>query len=112
MMMFVLLQLFTYTGEFPLPPSSSSRGDRSSPTNSSGSLGSAGSGGKMGNSHGGGGGSKAAVLSDEDLNFIARNTALSRQAVDERYAHFLERHPDGKISKKEFRHMMQVNRLI
>jgi len=58
----------------------------------------------MGNSHGG----SKTVLSDEDLNFIACNTALSRQEVDERYAHFLERHPDGKITKKEFRQMMQV----
>ena len=92
-------QLFTYTGEIPLPPSTGTR----SPTNSSDS---AGSSGKMGNSHGG----SKTVLSDEDLNFIACNTALSRQEVDERYAHFLERHPDGKITKKEFRHMMQVRK--
>ena len=62
----------------------------------------------MGNSQGGG---SKTVLSDEDLNFIARNTALSRQEVDERYAHFLERHPDGKITKKEFRQMMQVRKI-
>ena len=51
---------------------------------------------------------EAKVLNDEDLNYISRNTALSREEVDERYAHFLERHPDGKITKKEFRNMMQV----
>jgi len=51
---------------------------------------------------------EAKVLNDEDFNFISRNTALSREEVDERYTHFLERHPDGKITKKEFRNMMQV----
>ena len=35
--------------------------------------------------------------------------ALCRQEVDERYEHFLQKHPDGKITKKEFRHMMQVS---
>jgi len=48
------------------------------------------------------------VLTDDDLNYLASHTALSREEVDEKYEHFLERHPDGKITKKEFRTMMQV----
>ena len=48
------------------------------------------------------------VLTDDDLNYIASHTAVSREEVDERYSNFLARHPDGKITKKEFRGMMQA----
>ena len=51
--------------------------------------------------------SKKKVLSDEDLDFIARNTSISREKVDEQYENFLEKHPDGKINKRAFRNMMQ-----
>ena len=52
--------------------------------------------------------SKKKVLSDEDLDFIARNTSISREKVDEQYENFLEKHPDGKINKRAFRNMMQA----
>ena len=48
------------------------------------------------------------VLSKEDLDFIANHTAVSRDEVDRKYENFLAKHPDGKITKKEFRNMMQV----
>lgn len=48
------------------------------------------------------------VLTDEDLDFIAQNTAVTRDEVDKQYEHFLSRHPDGKITKRDFRQMMQV----
>ena len=51
--------------------------------------------------------SKKQILSDEDLDFIARNTSISREKVDEQYENFLEKHPDGKINKRAFRNMMQ-----
>jgi len=47
------------------------------------------------------------VLSDEDLDFIANNTAASRDQVDEHYENFLGKHPAGKITKNDFRNMMQ-----
>lgn len=47
------------------------------------------------------------VLSDEDLDFIANNTAASRDQVDEHYENFLGKHPAGKITKTDFRNMMQ-----
>jgi len=48
------------------------------------------------------------VLSDEDLDFIANNTAASRDQVDEQYENFLGKHPAGKITKNDFRNMMQA----
>lgn len=48
------------------------------------------------------------VLTEDDFNYLASHTALSREEVEEKYRHFLERHPDGKITKKAFRQMMQV----
>lgn len=48
------------------------------------------------------------VLSDEDLDFIATHTAVTRDEVDKQYENFLAKHPDGRIRKKEFRAMMQV----
>ena len=48
------------------------------------------------------------VLSDEDLDFIANHTAVSRDEVDIQYQNFLSEHPNGKITRREFRNMMQV----
>lgn len=48
------------------------------------------------------------VLSDEDLDFIANNTAASRDQVDEQYENFLGKHPAGKITKTDFQNMMQA----
>merc|ERR1711983_232556 len=48
------------------------------------------------------------VLSNEDLDFIANHTAISRDEVDRQYENFLAKHPDGKITKRDFRHMMQA----
>ena len=47
-------------------------------------------------------------LSIEDLDFIANHTAITRDEVDQQYENFLTRHPDGKITKRDFRNMMQV----
>ena len=48
------------------------------------------------------------VLSDNDLDFIANHTAVTRDEVDRQYENFLTEHPNGRITKKDFRHMMQV----
>ena len=48
------------------------------------------------------------VLSEEDLDFIANHTAVSRDEVDKNYQNFLSEHPNGKITRREFRNMMQV----
>jgi len=48
------------------------------------------------------------VLSDADLDFIATHTAVSREQVDRQYENFLARHPDGKITKRDFRNMMEA----
>lgn len=48
------------------------------------------------------------VLREEDLDFIANHTAISREQVDQHYDNFLQKHPDGKIHKKEFKMMMQT----
>lgn len=48
------------------------------------------------------------VLTDEDLEFIANHTAITREEVDRQYENFLEKHPDGKIRKKDFQLMMRT----
>lgn len=48
------------------------------------------------------------VLTEEDLEFIAQHTAITREEVDQQYENFLRKHPDGKIRKKDFRNMMQT----
>ena len=52
--------------------------------------------------------SKKPLLSDDDLEYIAKNTSISRGQIDAQYENFLEKHPDGKITKKNFRNMMQA----
>ena len=47
------------------------------------------------------------VLTDEDIDFIARNTAMKREAVEIQYKTFLQKHPDGRISRKSFHVMMK-----
>ena len=46
-------------------------------------------------------------MSEQDLQFIANHTAVSREQVDMQYENFLKDHPDGKITKKDFRKMMK-----
>jgi len=48
------------------------------------------------------------VLSDEDLEFIAKHTAVSRDQIDEQYENFLGKHPNGKITKSDFKTMMHA----
>ena len=52
--------------------------------------------------------SKKRLLSDEDLEYIVKNTSISRGQIDDQYENFLEKHPDGKITKRNFRDMMQA----
>ena len=63
------------------------------------------------------------LLNEEDLNYIARNTAMDKAAVEVRsansttqdninfyqkqYKNFLKKHPDGQISRKSFHAMMK-----
>ena len=48
------------------------------------------------------------VLSQEDLDFIADNTAIARDEIDQHYDNFLSKHPDGKITRRGFANMMQA----
>jgi len=47
------------------------------------------------------------VLTEEDIDFIAKNTAMDRSKVEAQYQNFLSQHPDGRISKKSFHEMMK-----
>lgn len=47
------------------------------------------------------------LLNEEDLNYIARNTAMDKAAVEKQYQNFLKKHPDGQISRKSFHAMMK-----
>ena len=48
------------------------------------------------------------LLDEKDLEFIATYTAVTRDEVDRQYENFLTKHPDGKITKRDFRQIMQV----
>jgi len=47
------------------------------------------------------------ILTAEDINFIAKNTAMTKAQVETQYQSFLKMHPDGRISKKSFHTMMK-----
>merc|ERR1712079_566989 len=47
------------------------------------------------------------ILTNEDFEFIAKNTALTKVQVESRYQNFLKLHPDGRISRKSFHAMMK-----
>ena len=47
----------------------------------------------------------SALLSEDDLEYIAKNTWISRSQIEDQYENFL---PDGKIRKRNFRNMMQA----
>jgi len=47
------------------------------------------------------------ILTVEDIEFIARNTAMTKAQVETQYQNFLKMHPDGRISKKSFHTMMK-----
>ena len=39
------------------------------------------------------------ILTEEDKEYIAQNTAATREEIDQQHENFLQKHPDGKISK-------------
>jgi len=47
-------------------------------------------------------------LSEEDMDYIASNTAISRENIEQQFKVFITNHPDGKISKKSFKTMMKA----
>ena len=47
------------------------------------------------------------VLSQDDLEFIVDHTSITKDKIDQHYDNFLLKHPNGKISRKGFSHMMQ-----
>ena len=48
-------------------------------------------------------------LSDTDLDFIAANTAYKdRELLRVQFDNFCEKHPEGHITKKDFRAMMRT----
>jgi len=48
-----------------------------------------------------------AFLKEEDISYIANNTAMDMDAVERQYQNFLTKHPDGKISRRSFHEMMK-----
>jgi len=51
--------------------------------------------------------SSSPVLSEADVDWIVKNTDKDKDQVEEQFQRFLEKHPDGKISKKGFLSMMK-----
>merc|ERR1711975_131119 len=47
------------------------------------------------------------ILTEEDIDFIAKNTAMDKTQVETQYQIFLKKHPDGRISRKSFHTMMK-----
>ena len=48
------------------------------------------------------------AISDADLDYIAKHTAAKKQDVKQQFEQFLIKHPDGQISKAQFKLMMQT----
>merc|ERR1711874_406011 len=48
------------------------------------------------------------ILAEEDIDYLVRNTAITREQVTNQFKIFLKNHPDGRISKKSFQSMMQA----
>ena len=46
-------------------------------------------------------------LSEEDMDYIASNTAISRENIEQQFKVFITNHPDEKISKKNFTEKLQ-----
>jgi len=46
------------------------------------------------------------IITEEDLDYIAQHTSVSREDVSSRFDAFIKHHPDGKINRKEFRSMI------
>ena len=44
-------------------------------------------------------------LEEEDIDFIIKNTAITREQIEQQFEVFITNHPDGRISKKSFRYM-------
>lgn len=46
-------------------------------------------------------------LSEEDLDFLAAHTACDKEQLKIQFENFLEKHPNGAISKRDFRNLMK-----
>jgi len=53
-------------------------------------------------------GTRKPILTEEDMDYLIRNTAISKEQVNIQFKIFLKNHPDGKISKKSFHSMMKA----
>ena len=47
-------------------------------------------------------------LSEEDVDYIVTNTAISREQIEKQFEVFITNHPDGRISKKSFRNTANI----
>ena len=47
------------------------------------------------------------VVDDDDLEYIAKNTALSKEEVHTQFANFASKYPNGKIALKDFSLMLK-----
>ena len=46
-------------------------------------------------------------LTDEDLDFLSQHTASSREQLQAHFDNFIAKHPNGHITKKDFRAIMK-----
>ena len=53
-------------------------------------------------------GTRKPILTEEDVDYLIRHTAISKEQVDAQFQIFLKNHPDGRISKKSFHSMMKA----
>ena len=51
---------------------------------------------------------KKPVLTKEDVEFISSIPSISHDQIKEQFDSFVQQHPKGKISKKEFGEMMKT----
>ena len=53
-------------------------------------------------------GSPIPQISEEDLQFICKNTDMTEDEARSSFTHFMENNPDGKMTRESFREMMKL----
>ena len=54
-----------------------------------------------------GAGNGKPVLRDEDVSVLTKSSGMTEQQVKDTFQAFIQEHPDGKFTKKEFSVMME-----
>ena len=52
------------------------------------------------------------TLTDEELDFVAKNTAQSREQINRQYQYFRQKKPGARVTKWDFRDKNNVHQIL